>query len=202
MKLAAFTTRNKIVNLQRTFPKAIFYDTSTNAPTARDYSFVTDFREFSPFVPYGNIPVPRSSYTSDSVEGVWQGLKVIKGRTDKSYFRGKGRQRPGVPKGHQYGKQIIGYEEARKKIFVPTYRWMVQNRCDLNTLEEVYARAMEDMPQFFFDVDTNGNIGVQSSALAHSSVLVEIINAELQRRVREEPLREESPRAYLLPGRE
>lgn len=185
MELVAFTTRNKIINLHHAFPDAFFYDTSTNAPTVRDYSFVTDFREFSPFVPYGNIPVPRSSLTSDSVEGVWQGLKVIKGRIDKSYFKRKGRQRPGIPKGHLYGNQIIGYQEARERIFIPTYRWMVQNRCDLNKLEEVYARAMEDMPQFFFDVDTNGNIGVQSSPLAHSSVLVDIINTELQRQLRE-----------------
>lgn len=185
MELVAFTTRNKIINLHHAFPDAFFYDTSTNAPTVRDYSFVTDFREFSPFVPYGNIPVPRSSLTSDSVEGVWQGLKVIKSRIDKSYFRGKGHRRPGIPKGHLYGNQIIGYKEARERIFIPTYRWMVQNCIEQATLEAIYIKASKNIPQFFFDVDTNGNIGVQSSPLAHSSVLVDIINTELQRQLRE-----------------
>jgi len=182
MKLVSFTTRKQIVNLHHTFHNAFFYDTSTNAPTARDYSFATDLSEFSPFVPYGGIPVPRSSFVSDSVEGVWQGLKVIKGHIDSSYFRGKGRQRTGAPKGHQYGDQIIGYREARQRIFVPTYRWMVQNCINPATLDEIYAKAKDNIPQFFFDVDTNGNIGDKKSALAHSSVLVNIINTELQHR--------------------
>src|SRR4051794_5968159 len=33
---------------------------------------------FSPFYPHGGIPVPYSSeYTAQSVEGIWQGLKVF-----------------------------------------------------------------------------------------------------------------------------
>lgn len=33
---------------------------------------------FSPFYPHGNIPVPLSpGYVGESVEGIWQGLKVF-----------------------------------------------------------------------------------------------------------------------------
>ena len=45
--------------------------------------------QFSPFFPHRNIPIPRSDgYTTASVEGAWQGLKVFESEDiDRSRFR-------------------------------------------------------------------------------------------------------------------
>ena len=181
MKFVKFISRRDITNLHHANPAAHFYDTSTHAPTANDYDFVHDFSEFSPFVQYGDIPVPRSSYSSDTVEGVWQGLKLVCGHIDLAYFHGKGRKRDGNVKGHLYGDRVLKYKEARKKIFIPTYTFMVKNHIPKTILEEIRQRALDDTPQFFFDVDQNGNLGNLHEPLAHSAVLVDIINEELRK---------------------
>src|SRR3954466_7761883 len=75
---------------------ATVYDVSSYA----DYPFCT----LSPVWEHGGIPVPGPpGVTSDSVEGVWQGLKVIRGKTAPHFFRGKGQKRGGKPAGHQFG---------------------------------------------------------------------------------------------------
>ena len=52
----------------------------------------------------GGIPVPGMPGTvSDTVEGIWQGLKVIRGKIAPHLFRGRGQKRGGKPAGHQYG---------------------------------------------------------------------------------------------------
>ncbi len=176
MKFVRFTQREKVVQLHEANPLAYFYDTSTHAPYARDHSFVEDFSVFSPFMQYENVPVPGMSILSDSVEGVWQGLKIIKGKIDPSYFRGKGRKRYGIPTGHLYGGSKINYSEARKKIYVPTYKFMVSHLVQKENIDLIINRAFEDKVQYFFDVDENGDLGNLHSPLAHSSVLVNIIN--------------------------
>ena len=74
----------------------------------------------------------------------------------------------------------MGYVEARNRIFVPSYAHMLAlNQDPQDLLEQVYDRARADERQFFFDVDHNPNISNTNSALAHSSVLVNIINEVL-----------------------
>ncbi len=52
--------------------------------------------ELSPMWVHGGIPVPGTpGETSDTVEGVWQGLKVIRGKTAPRYFRGPARSAAG-----------------------------------------------------------------------------------------------------------
>ncbi len=180
MELVKFTTRDDVRHMVKSMSDARFYDVSTNAPLARDLEGVTSLCSFSPFIAYGKIPIPKFNGISDSVEGVWQGLKVINGRIDMSYFNGKGRKRFGVPKGHLYGDRVIASKEARQKIFIPSYAFMLRHCVPRDQLDEIYSLAREDVPQYFFDVDDNNDVGNLKSALAHSSVLVDIINKELQ----------------------
>ena len=181
MELVQFTTRSHLDAMHSQFPDALFYDTSTHAPYALDLSFVQDASSFSPFVPYGGIPIPGfRNKRSDSVEGIWQGLKVISGKIDQSHFHGKGRRRFGKVRGHQYGDRVLGYAEARLQIYAPSYRYMVKNSVPREILEKIYGYARHDIRQFFFDVDENPNIADVSSPFAHSSLLVSIINEELQ----------------------
>src|SRR4029450_13089545 len=80
----------------------------------------------SPFTAVGNVPVPgrlglselvaleRGELTSadladrfaTSVEGVWQGLKCIGGRTDETCFL-RPRKRRGAGSGHDYGDRLV-----------------------------------------------------------------------------------------------
>lgn len=175
-----FTTRNYLLRLHEQYPQAYFYDTSTNAPAAYDFPFVIDAREFSPFQQYGNIPVPGLRAASDSVEGVWQGLKVINGQIDSSYFRGKPRKRRGKPAEHRLGSELLSYSEARKKIFIPTYTFMLEYRVPKESLHLILERAKRGRHQFFFDVDTVSQVEDVSGPLAHSSVLVNYLNEKLR----------------------
>src|SRR5581483_9836811 len=85
---------------------------------------------FSPFYPHGGIPVPNSPGTSaQSVEGLWQGLKVFEkegidpSRWQATNMRGikqsAGRTR-GKVLGHRFGvgnDLLLGYREARLRIY-------------------------------------------------------------------------------------
>jgi hypothetical protein len=85
----------------------------------------------SPMWPHGGIPVPgMPGTTSDSVEGIWQGLKVIGGKTARRYFSGQGHKRGGKPRGHQFGDKLLKIIEAREKIYRVTYEWMLEHRAD------------------------------------------------------------------------
>ncbi len=180
MELATFITRRKVQVLAKGFPGARFYDTSTHAPYSSDFSYVINASEFSPFVPYGKIPIPKKQgCLSDSVEGIWQGLKLIQGKIDESYFSGKGRKRYGKTDGHLYGNKIIGYKEARKKIYIPSYEFMFYHCVSQEMIQEILAYARSGIKQFFFDVDDVSDPGDTSGPLAHSAVLVSLINREL-----------------------
>ncbi len=74
--------------------------------------------------------------TAESVEGIWQGLKVFESAgVDPSKFRitsMKGIKRTvrkfgGVP-GHQAGERLAPYPEARRLIYLPVYRWALENK--------------------------------------------------------------------------
>ena len=180
MELVQFTTRAQVAALHNADSSIVFYDTSTHAPYAQDFLYVRDASEFSPFqIVQPKIPIPGRSERSDTVEGVWQGLKMIGGEIDPSYFHGKGRRRYGKVDGNSYHEKRIGYVEARTEIYAPSYKFMIEKCIDPSTLEKMYALARAGVKQFFFDVDENADVHNKSSPLAHSSLLVAIINETL-----------------------
>ena len=79
-----------------------------------------------------NIPIPfTDGLTATCVEAVWQGLKVFDGAdVDFAAFRNdtmrdlkRTVRKYGMPKGHRkgaYGKELLGYFEARMLIYLPT----------------------------------------------------------------------------------
>ena len=113
------------------------------------------FRRLSPFEQVGSVPVPgwflpsdkldlasgglaetdlTESY-ADSVEGIWQGLKLLPD-IDETLFRNTASKRRGRPLGHQYGLLTVGYMEARAVIYVPAYRHQ------LSTVADVVAQLL------------------------------------------------------------
>ena len=139
------------------------------------------FNQFSPFFPHGGIAIPgMEGKRSDSVEGIWQGLKVIRGKIAPRFFEGSGQKRVGKPRGHQYGKssRLLGLEEARRKIYIPAYQWMLDNRIDPSVISAIVENAYRGVPQFFYDREDNGSIG-KDAPLAHAKILVDYINRQI-----------------------
>jgi hypothetical protein len=135
------------------------------------------FCRLSPMYAHRGIPVPGlARVTSDSVEGIWQGLKVIRGKTAPRYFRGKGHKRGGKPAGHHYGDKLLDLVEARYRIYRPAYEWMLANRIDPELLQSFVDRAFAGIPQWFHDMGDNGDINNTSEPLAHASILVQYLN--------------------------
>lgn len=138
----------------------------------------------SPMWPHGGIPVPgMAGVTSDSVEGVWQGLKVIRGKIAPRYFTGRGQKRGGKPAGHQFGKKLLKIVEAREKIYRPTYEWILVHRVDQALIEQFIERAIAGVTQHFHDVSDNGNINDPDEGWAHAAVLVQYLNRLCAERV-------------------
>jgi hypothetical protein len=144
-----------------------------------DVSSYADFPfcQLSPLYVQGGIPVPgMAGRTSDSVEGIWQGLKVIRGKIAPRYFRGRGQKRGGKPAGHQYGDKLLGVVEARYRIYRPTYEWVLENKIDSALLEGFVAEALRGVPQYVHDLEDNGDINDPSQPLAHASLVAQYIN--------------------------
>ena len=155
---------------------AIVYDVSSYG----DEPFCT----LSPMWPHGGIPIPgMPRKTSDSVEGIWQGLKVIGGKTAPRYFTGRGQKRGGKPSGHQYGDRLLKIVEAREKIYRVSYEWMLDHKADPELLQSFIDQAFGGVPQYFHDVSNNGNIGNPDEGWAHAAVLVQYLNRQCQQRV-------------------
>ena len=139
------------------------------------------YNQLSPFFPHGGIPIPgMGNQRSDSVEGIWQGVKVIRGKIAPRFFEGSGQKRSGKPRGHQFGEssRLLGLEEARRAIYIPAYEWMLDNCIEPELFEEIIARAFRGIPQFFYDREDNGSIG-KDAPLAHAKVLVDYVNRKI-----------------------
>src|ERR1043166_8915568 len=145
---------------------AVVYDVSSYA----DHPLCT----LSPMWAHGGIPVPgMAGTTSDSVEGIWQGLKVINSKIAPRYFSGQGHKRGGKPRGHQYGDKLLKIVEAREKVYRVAYEWMLDHRADPELIRGFIEQAFAGVPQFFHDVSDNGNIGNPDEGWAHAAVLVQ-----------------------------
>lgn len=136
----------------------------------------------SPFYPHGGIPIPLSDgVTSMCVEGVWQGLKVFEHEgIDRDSFRNgtmKNKKRTvrthGRCLGHQMGvnsTELLGYIEARKQIYIPSYMWMLENRCAKQA--QILSKFIsEGRTLVLLDFDTNSDIEDVSKPLSHASLI-------------------------------
>lgn len=143
----------------------------------------------SPFFPHGGIPVPgHPERTSQSVEGVWQALKVFAteaedfGKLDIAAMKGIKRtvRRLGPPLGHRVAGRLLGYEEARREIYLPTYRWMLENRAAevVEELRELGSRR----EVVLLDYTTNGDVADLSSPLSHAALVAHHVDHGQRRR--------------------
>lgn len=135
--------------------------------------------KFSPFYPHGGIPVPNyPEYSSQSVEGVWQGLKVFEqhgidpGKFEVTNMKGLKRtvRRYGPCLGHAAGcDMLLGYLEARRTIYLPTYRWVLEHR--LQEEVELLRKHARNSPLIFLDYETNAEVANLKSPLSHAALV-------------------------------
>ena len=128
------------------------------------------------------IPVPFTpGRTGASVEGIWQGLKVFEtadvdpGKFDNTTMKRLKRtvRKFGKCLGHREGlggERLLGYLEARKRVYLPTYRWVLENRL----AEEVarLRRLVAEGPIVLLDYETNCDVEDLRKPLSHAGLVM------------------------------
>ena len=166
--------RKKPATILKQYPDAIFADVTSSAKDG--------LVKLSPFYPHGGIPVPFSEgFTATCVEAIWQGLKVFescdvdiemfKNDTMKNIKRTV--RRFGKPLGHRkgvYGTELLGYIEARKQIYIPTYKWVLENKV-ANIIERLRTASNEGKTIILLDYDTNADVENAKKPLSHASLI-------------------------------
>lgn len=165
--------RCKVDKLKKDYPGAIIIDVTSKAELP--------WLKFSPFYPHGNIPIPfTENETGESVEGIWQGLKVFsKEGIDPSKFHIKNMKsikrsvrRLGSVLGHQKGLEsthLLSYLEARKQIYIPVYLWVLENIL----VEEIEGlrSLLKDNHIVLLDYETNSDVEDLRRPLSHASLI-------------------------------
>ena len=165
--------RTRPETLARSHPGAHILDVTSRGPQP--------WVRFSPFFPHGGLPVPFSpGVTAQSVEGVWQGLKVFAGAdVDRASFandtmRGLKRtvRRLGAVQGHRRGVSpdapLLPYAEARWQIYLPTYRWVLEQRlaAECAALQALQGTVV------LLDYETNSDVDDLRRPLSHASLII------------------------------
>ena len=166
--------RRKTKTLKSRHPGATLLDLTSKGPKP--------WVKFSPFYPHGGIPVPVAPATrANSVEGIWQGLKVFK-KEDVDLARFEATSMRGIKRvakkfdrviGHRNGlkgDELLDYITARKKIYLPAYKWVLQNKLqtELDELRELGAQG----EVVLLDYETNADVENTHNPLSHVSLVI------------------------------
>ena len=165
--------RKKLATILKQYPGAIPADVTSAATDS--------LVKLSPFYPHGGIPVPFSEgYTATCVEAIWQGLKVFEScDVDVLLFQNdtmrnikRTVRRFGKPLGHRKGvngTELLGYIEARKQIYIPTYKWVLENK--VPHIIERLREASKTKTIVLLDYDTNEDVENAKKPLSHASLI-------------------------------
>ena len=165
--------KKKLENILKKHSGAILADVTSKA--------TDDLIKLSPFYPHGGIPVPYSGDMKAScVEAIWQGLKVFESSdVDINLFKNdtmknikRSVRKNGRPLGHRKGvkgTELLDYIEARKQIYIPTYRWVLENKVVsiINRLRE----ASKTKKIILLDYNTNQDVDDPSKPLSHAYLI-------------------------------
>ena len=165
--------RKKPATILKKYPNAILADVTSGAKDS--------LVKLSPFYPHYGIPVPFSEgYTATCVEAIWQGLKVFEScDVDVQMFQNdtmknikRTVRRFGKPLGHRKGvngSELLGYIEARKLIYIPAYRWVLENK--VASIIERLREASKTKTIVLLDYDTNADVENAKKPLSHASLI-------------------------------
>lgn len=169
-------------SLAAAYPGATVLDVTSRGPQP--------WVRLSPFYPHGGIPVPFSPGTvGQSVEGIWQALKVFDtadvdpGKLTATGMTGLKRtvRRFGQVHGHRRGlagDTLLDYESARRQIYLPVYRWVLEHRAaeQVEALRELAAAG--DL--VLLDYTTNGDVTDLATPLSHAALVRRHLLSEWQ----------------------
>ena len=165
--------RKSLESLKAKYPDAMIIDVTSHAQD--------EFVKFSPFYPNGGIPVPfTDGLVAVSVEGIWQGLKVFEDAdVDTTFFSKRDMKnlkrtvrKYGPCLGHRkgvHGEELLGYIEARKQIYLPCYKWVLENK--LKKLVTAIRIISKNKPVVLLDYNTNPDVNNPKKALSHASLI-------------------------------
>jgi hypothetical protein len=167
------SARRGDASLRKEFPNATIVNVTSRG--------ALPWQRFSPFFPHGGVPVPFTpGVTSASVEGIWQGLKVFeragvdKKKLDVTTMKGLKRsvRSNGHCLGHARGfasKELVPYLDARRQIFLPAYRWVLEHR--VADLVEDLRKIAATSSVVLLDYETNANVDDPKSPLSHAALI-------------------------------
>lgn len=165
--------KKKLETLKKEYPNAMIIDVTSHAED--------EFVKFSPFYPHCGIPVPFSEgKEAASVEGIWQGLKVFEDADiDRKMFSirdmkniKRTTRKYGPCLGHRKGlngEELLGYIEARKLIYAPSYKWVLDNK--LQDLVKAIRIISKNKQVVLLDYETNADINDAKKPLSHASLI-------------------------------
>ena len=167
--------KRKLEKVKEDFPNAIILDITSKSTM---YAQI-----LSPFYPHMNIPIPfTEGLTATCVEAVWQGLKVFDGadvdfatfRNDTMHDLKRTVRKFGMPKGHRkgaYGTELLGYFEARMLIYLPTYKWVLDNVPEVHRVVERIKEQSKIQDIVLLDYNTNIDFRDASKPLSHAGLV-------------------------------
>lgn len=168
--------KRKLENVKEEFPNAVILDITSTSDMR--YAQI-----LSPFYPHMNIPIPfTDGLTATCVEAVWQGLKVFEGAdVDFATFRNNTMRdlkrtvrKYGIPKGHRkgaYGTELLGYFDARMLIYLPTYKWVLDNVSEVHRVVVRIREQSKIQDIVFLDYNTNIDFRDVSKPLSHAGLV-------------------------------
>ena len=137
----------------------------------------------SPFYPHQNIPIPFTpNMYATCVESVWQGLKVFeKADVDLSTFQNTSMHhikrttlRHGRILGHRNGingSEILDYMTARFEIYLPTYKWILENIEEVATVINKIKERSLTHDIVFLDYNTNQDVHNEKQPISHAALV-------------------------------
>lgn len=166
--------KKELEKIKGDHPNAEIYDVTS---TSEEYAVL------SPFYPHGDIPIPFSDgMYATCVESIWQGLKVFQNvDIDMSTFEnhsGKGIKRTirrfGKPLGHRKGvngSEILNYFDARMLIYIPSYKWVLDNIPTVKKLIHKITERLKLSDIVLLDYNTNYNFRDIFEPLSHAALI-------------------------------
>ena len=137
------------------------------------------YRTLSPFYVHGGIPVPGlPGKTSDTVEGIWQGLKVIRGEIGASVVPRAG-PKSGVVRSRRataMARNCWAWSRPGTRSTVSPMSGSWRTGSTRALINQFVDQARQGRPQYFYDMGDNGDINDPEMPLAHASLLAQYRN--------------------------
>ena len=165
-----------IERIEKDFPNAYILDITSSSD--KRYAQL-----LSPFYPHGNIPIPNTpSLKATCVEAVWQGLKVFEtADVDFDTFKNdtmrnlkRTVRKYGKTIGHRYGAysdKILNYFEARMLVYLPTYKYVLDNVPEVHSIVERIREKAKTSVVILLDYNTNSDYRDTTKPLSHAELV-------------------------------